>query len=196
MNKKHITANSIMARAKTKEELVSQAEQNFSKLWGFIDSMPDHILNTDFDFSSDPTKKEQHWGRDRNLRDVLIHLYEWHQLLIKWIDSYMAGNEASFLPEPYNWKTYGEMNIKFWEQHQATELPQAKEQLLASHTAALERVKRFTDAELFTKQLFNWTGTTTLGSYCVSAMPSHYDWALKKLKAHVKQYAVCSETRA
>lgn len=175
-----------MARAKTKEELVSQAEQSFSKLWSFIDTMPSVALKTDFDFASDQTKKERHWSRDRNLRDVLIHLYEWHQLLIKWIDSNIAGNESNFLPSPYNWNTYGEMNIKFWEKHQVTELSQAKTLVLASHATALHRVKSFTDEELFTKQYFSWTGTTTLGSYCVSAMPSHYDWALKKLKAHVK----------
>ncbi|TWU63805.1 hypothetical protein AYI74_17060 [Shewanella algae] len=176
-----------MARAKTKDELVYQAEQKFSQLWCFIDTMPDDALNTDFDFSSDSTNKEQHWSRDRNLRDVLIHLYEWHQLLIKWIDSNINGHDSKFLPAPYNWKNYGEMNVKFWEKHQVTKLSKAKKLVLASHATVLQRVKSFTDEELFTKQCFSWTGTTTLGSYCVSAMPSHYDWALKKLKAHVKK---------
>lgn len=176
-----------MARAKTKEELISQAEQNFSKLWSYIDSMTELALNTEFNFSGDPNKKEQHWERDRNLRDVLIHLYEWHQLLIKWIDSNKLGQKADFLPEPYNWKTYGEMNVEFWKKHQTTELSDARKLVTTSHQAAIERVLGFSDQALFTKQFFDWTGSTTLGSYCVSAMPSHYDWALKKLRAHVKQ---------
>jgi hypothetical protein len=33
---------------------------------------------------------------------------------------------------------------------------------------------------------FTWTGTTSLGSYCVSASSSHYDWAMKKIKNHIK----------
>ena len=33
---------------------------------------------------------------------------------------------------------------------------------------------------------YAWTGTTSLGSYCVSATASHYDWALKKIKKHQK----------
>lgn len=37
------------------------------------------------------------------------------------------------------------------------------------------------------KNIFDWTGTTTFGSYCVSATSSHYDWAMKKLKAHIKK---------
>jgi hypothetical protein len=33
---------------------------------------------------------------------------------------------------------------------------------------------------------FPWTGGATLGAYCVSATASHYDWAMKKIKAHIK----------
>jgi hypothetical protein len=176
-----------MARPKTKDELIFQADENFSKLWLFIDSMTEKALNTEFDFSSDLSKKELHWSRDHNLKDVLIHLYEWHQLLLKWVSSNVAGNKSSFLPEPYNWKTYGDMNVEFWKKHQKTELLHAKKLVQESHKSALELVEGFTNEELFTKQFFNWTGTTTLGSYCVSAMPSHYEWATKKLKAHVKR---------
>lgn len=31
-----------------------------------------------YDFLDDEKKKEAHWRRDRNLRDVLMHLNEWH----------------------------------------------------------------------------------------------------------------------
>lgn len=175
-----------MARAKTKEELINQADESFTKLFRYIDSMSEEALNTDFDFSNDTGKKELHWSRDRNLRDVLVHLYEWHQLLLHWVNSNESGQKVSFLPPPYNWKTYGQMNIEFWNKHQETELAEAKALVEESHVAALELVKRFSSEELFTKQHFSWTGTTTLGSYCVSAMPSHYDWAIKKLRAHVK----------
>lgn len=178
-----------MPRAKSKQELISQSEHSFAKLWQFIDAMPEQALNTEFDFSDQPNKKEQHWQRDRNLRDVLIHLYEWHQLLNNWIEANMAGDNQPFLPAPYNWKTYGEMNIAFWQKHQSTSLSQASQLVKQSHDAALSCVQPFSDEALFTKGYFAWTGTTTLGSYCVSAMPSHYEWALKKLRAHVKRLA-------
>ncbi len=176
-----------MPRAQSKQELITQSEQSFTKLWQCIDAMSELALATEFDFSHQPNKKEQHWQRDRNLRDVLIHLYEWHQLLINWIESNLSGKQAPFLPEPYNWKTYAEMNIAFWQKHQATSLAKAIQLLKQSHDAALACVRPLTDEALFDKGYFSWTGTTTLGSYCVSAMPSHYEWALKKLRAHVKQ---------
>lgn len=115
-----------MARPKTKEELLKAASENFDKLWQLIDSMTDEALNTEFDFSSDASKKEAHWQRDKNLRDVLTHLYEWHQLLLNWVDSNMAGNKADFLPKPYNWKNYGEINREFFNLHQSTSLESAK----------------------------------------------------------------------
>lgn len=176
-----------MAKAKTKNELIYQANYGFSKLCETINAMPTHALQTEFDFSNDAGKKEQHWSRDRNLRDVLIHLYEWHQLLLRWVDSNSSGNKVHFLPGPYSWKTYGEMNIEFCNKHQETDLEEAKRLLNESHNAALELAKSFTNEELFTKQYFSWTGTTSLGSYCISAMPSHYEWAIKKLRAHVKK---------
>ena len=176
-----------MARPTTKKDLIEAANSNFEKLWKLIDLMTDKELNMEFDFSDDLKKKEAHWKRDKNLRDVLIHLYEWHQLLLNWVQSNVTGNKKDFLPKPYNWKTYGEMNVEFWKEHQNTKLENAREMLKESHKAVLEIIQKFSNDELFSKQFFDWTGTTTLGSYCVSATSSHYEWATKKLKAHKKK---------
>lgn len=178
-----------MARPTTKEELLKSSLSSFEKLLKLIDSIPKLDLERQFDFSKDLKKKEAHWNRDKNLRDILIHLYEWHCLLLLWVNSNMSGKNVDFLPSPYTWKTYGEMNIKFWEKHQETKLETAKEKLLNSHKDVLELIKSFTDEELFTKKFYSWTGTTSLGSYCVSASSSHYEWAIKKLRAHLKNCA-------
>ena len=55
-----------------------------------------------------------------------------------------------------------------------------------SHKEVLELLEGFSNNQLFTKGVYKWTGGTSLGSYFVSATSSHYDWALKKLKAHQK----------
>lgn len=178
-----------MARPTNKAALLEAAQTSFDKLWQTIDGMEPQVLSTPFDFSDQPNKKEAHWQRDRNLRDVLTHLYEWHQLLINWIERNQAGESAPFLPPPYNWKTYGEMNLVLWQQHQATSLDAAIELVTVSHAKALAHIETFSDQALFTKQYFDWTGSTTLGSYCVSALSSHYEWAIKKLRAHNKACA-------
>ena len=161
-----------MARPNTKQDLLIAANSQFEKLGKLIDSIPEENRQASFSIED----------RDKNLRDVLIHLYEWHQLLLKWIQSNRVGNPVNFLPDPYNWKTYPQMNVEFWEKHQKTPLNQAETLLKESHSNVIKEIESFTDEELFAKKHFPWTGTTSLGSYCVSATSSHYDWALKKLR--------------
>ena len=175
-----------MARPQTKENLMIAAKENFEKLNTLISKMSDKELTTPFDFSKDEKKKEAHWKRDKNLRDVLIHLYEWHQLILNWIESNQKGEEKPFLPEPYNWRTYGDMNVEFWKKHQNTSLEDATRALEKSHKDVLKLAENFTNEELFSKKVYKWVGGSTLGSYFVSATSSHYDWAMKKLKAHKK----------
>ena len=79
------------------------------------------------------------------------------------------------------------MNVMFWTRHQNTPLESAKTLLAQSHKKVMEIAEKYTNEELFTKKYFDWTGTTDLGSYFVSATSSHYDWAIKKIKAHCKK---------
>ena len=175
-----------MARPQTKEGLMIAAKENFEKLNTLISKMSDKELTTPFDFSKDEKKKEAHWKRDKNLRDVLIHLYEWHQLILNWVESNQKGEEKPFIPQPYNWRTYGDMNVEFWKKHQNTSLEDATRALQKSHKEVLKLAENFTNEELFSKKVYKWVGGSTLGSYFVSATSSHYDWAIKKLKAHQK----------
>jgi hypothetical protein len=175
-----------MGRATSKTDLIGAAQTNYKKLNELIESMTEKELSTAFDFSADVKKKEAHWRRDKNLQDILIHLYEWHQLVLNWVSSNMKGEDKPFLPPPYNWKTYGDMNVEFWKKHQNTILEDADKMYRKSHEEVMELAETFSDKELFTKDIFPWVGGSTLGSYFVSATASHYDWAIKKLKAHQK----------
>ena len=167
-----------MPRPTTKEELIEAANGQYAKLWKLIDSMSDREREGTFLFED----------RDRCVRDVLIHLYEWHQLLLRWGEANLAGNARPFIPAPYNWKTYGQMNVEFWGKHQSTPYADAAAMLEESHGQVMRFIEGFSNEELFTKKHYSWTGTSSLGSYCVSATSSHYDWAMKKLRKHVKSY--------
>lgn len=175
-----------MARPQTKQDLILAANNNFNKLWNLIDSMDDKKQNATFKFDANAMGKEAHWKRDKNMRDVLVHLYEWHQLLLSWVNNNQNGQAQSFLPEPYNWRTYGDMNIEFWEKHQNTPYKESIEMVKESHTSVIKLIEGFSNEELFSKDVFTWVGGSTLGQYCVSATASHYDWAIKKTKAHLK----------
>lgn len=167
-----------MPRPTTKADLIQAANEQFAKLWTLIGEMSDE------EKSADIVPNE----RDKNVRDVLVHLYEWHCLLLNWIRSNTNRNPAPFLPVPYNWKTYPQMNIVFWEKHQNTSYTDAETMLKKTHKEVLALIETFSNEALFSKGTFDWTGTTTLGSYCVSATSSHYDWAIKDIKKALKKY--------
>ena len=180
-----------MPRPTSKVDLLIAANEQYEKLWKLIDTLenPQEVV---FNFT-DPKLKEAHWKRDKNLRDVFIHLHEWHKLLLNWVEKNMQLNCAllnaapvSFLPAPYNWKTYGDMNVMFWEKHQDTAYDDSVEMLKNSHAEVLKLIEQFTNEELFAKNVFTWIGGSTLGSYCVSVTSSHYEWAMKKIKAYKK----------
>ena len=175
-----------MGGATTKPDMLSAAISNYEKLGVLISELTEKELSTPFDFTADTKKHEAHWRRDKNLRDIVIHLVEWHQLLLNWVNANRNGENKPFIPAPYNWKTYGDMNVGFWEKHQSTSLENATEMLKKSHKAVLDLAETFSGEELFSKGAFQWVGTSTLGSYFVSVTASHYDWAMKKLKAHKK----------
>ena len=178
-----------MGRPKTKTDLLTAAAANYEKLNTIISELTEKELSTPFDFSADIKKKEAHWKRDVNLRDILIHLYEWHQLLLNFVNLNKDCDEKSFIPfipKPYNWKTYGDMNIEFWKKHQNTSLDNAKSMFQKSHEEVVNLAQTFSNEELFSKGVYKWILGSTLGSYFVSVTASHYDWAIKKLKAHKK----------
>ena len=167
-----------MPRPTSKSDLIQAANDQFAKLWTLIGEMSDE------EKSADIVPNE----RDKNVRDVLVHLYEWHCLLLNWIQTNTNGKPAPFLPAPYNWKTYPQMNVVFWEKHQNTSYTDAETMLKKTHKEVMAIIETFSNEDLFSKGAFDWTGTTTLGSYCVSATSSHYDWAIKDIKKALKKY--------
>lgn len=174
-----------MARPTTKNDLIKSAKERYEELIELINSLSkeDKIGTFNFDVTNE---KEAHWKRDKNIRDVLIHLYEWHQLLINWIENNINGVDTQFLVQGYNWKTYGDMNIEIFKKHQNTTYKESIKLLDDSHKKVIKLAENFNDEQLFSKGVFKWVGGSTLGSYFVSNTSSHYVWAIKKIKKYKK----------
>ena len=175
-----------MSRPQTKQDLIDAATSTYNTLLKFIDSMTEEELNTPFDFSNQPSKKEAHWKRDKNVRDVLVHLHEWHQLSLNWIANNKKGIKKPLLMEGYNWKSYGDMNMVFWKNCQNMSQEEAMELFKTSHQQIMEIINSMSNEQLFARDAYDWTGGNCIGAYLTSNTSSHYDWAMKKLKAHRK----------
>ncbi len=176
-----------MGRATTKADLASDAEKEFGKIWQAVEAL-EGGRDAEILFAEEwlTRQSEAHWRRDRNVRDVLVHLVEWHRLWLHWVRENRAGRSADFLPESVSWRTYGLMNVEIRDRHQATSAAEAERMLRESHAEVMALIGELTEEELFAKWALAWTGTSTLGSYTVSVTASHYAWAIKKLKAAAK----------
>ncbi len=165
-----------MARPKTKEELLQLSQANFSKLMDFINSM------------SEKEQEKEFLGTtmNRNIRDVLGHLHEWHTMMLNWYIVGMSGKKPAIPAEGYTWKTTPELNRKIWKEYQKRELNEVKNLLKDSFIELEKIIEKHTNDELFEKRKYKWTGTTSLGAYLISATSSHYDWALKLIKRSKK----------
>ncbi|MGX2982420.1 ClbS/DfsB family four-helix bundle protein [Helicobacter sp. 23-1045] len=174
-----------MPRPRSKDELLKAINDEFAKLLRFIKNVPRDILEGDFTL---PLRDN---SRDKNARDVLIHLYEWHKMLEHFVANNLEcdgkrftqrAQVTPFLPLPHNWRTYPKLNIEFWQKHQSTPLQVALDALQTSHSTIANIVQKFSDDELFCKGHFACTGANALGSFVISSTSSHYAWAIKQLK--------------
>ena len=181
------SGDKIMSRPTTKADLISAANEQFDKMWKLIDSMPEAAQDAAFDFSNVADKKEAHWARDKNLRDVLIHLYEWHQMVKGWYEEGTVKGGMPAVPGGgYTWATLPSLNMEIWKRYQDVPLSSAKDMLRESHADMMRIIGSHTNDELFSKGVYKWTKTSTLGAYFISSTSSHYDWAMKKIKLHAK----------
>ena len=165
-----------MPRPTTKDELLSLSNKNYHKLIDLVDSLSKEEQEMNFPFED----------RDKNIRDVLGHLHEWHLMMIKWYTTGMKGEKPVIPAEGYTWKTLPDLNAVIWKKYQNVSLKDIRKKLNNSHHEIEKIIKSHTNDELFTKKLYPWTKTTSLGSYFISSTSSHYDWAIKKIQKFVK----------
>lgn len=162
-----------MARASHKIDLVNDTKQGYEDLMKLIKSFSEEEQEAIFLFED----------RDKNIRDVLIHLHEWHNMMIRWYkEGTIEKGNPSIPREGYTWGTIAEMNMEIWKQYQSTSLEKAKKLLEETHNKVLSLIEGHTNEELFLRNQYKWTGDSVLGSYFASSTASHYEWAEKKIK--------------
>ena len=166
-----------MARPNTKKELLDLSQENFDKLWKLINSFSSEEQHAKYIFDN---------NRDKNIRDILVHLHEWHLMMMKWYKIGMTGVKPDMPAKGYTWKTIKGLNKEIWEKYQKTNYDDASKLLNNSFKEVRNLIKNHNDKELFEKKKYIWTGTTSMGSYFISATSSHYDWAMKLLKKYKK----------
>lgn len=124
-----------------------------------------------------------------SVKDVLTHLTAWEQMCLGWYRAGKRGERPKMPAEGYSWRQIPELNHYLYEAHRDEPLEVVLHQFDASYHEILAAIRSMTDDELFTPQVYAWTGSTTLGSYMTSATCSHYTWARKEIRKGLKAKA-------
>lgn len=167
-----------MPRPKTKEQLLELSQSNFAKLDKLIQSLPEGGLILEFSKGT----------LNRNAKDVLAHLHQWHLLMIEWYRVGMNGNKPDMPAKGYTWKTLPALNLKIWNDNKDVSSAQVTIDLKGSYNKVQDIINSHSDKEMFEKKRYKWTGSTSLGAYLISNTSSHYDWAYKLIKRSLKSF--------
>jgi hypothetical protein len=103
-------------------------------------------------------------------------------MMENWYKVGMSGKKPAIPAEDVTWQTLSVLNHRIYEKYKGTDLKEAIKLFNKSHKTVMALIEKHTDDELFTKKKYQWTGTTSLGAYLISATSSHYDWGLKTIK--------------
>lgn len=163
-----------MPRPKSKEELLSASQEKFDTLLALIGSLREKLKIAGGACGE--------WA----IKDILAHLHAWHEMYLIW---YTAGmrNEKVPMPAPgFTWKDTPALNEQIYQKNKDRPYADVFADLKASHEKVMAIVASHSDEELFIKKRYGWTGSTSVGSYTVSATSSHYDWAIKEIKKSLK----------
>ncbi len=161
-----------MPRPISKTGLIEQGEGNYQELLKLINALSDKQLHAKFPDNY----------LNRNIRDVLTHLHHWHLMFLSWYQEGMAGAKPEMPAKGYSWKTTSELNQVIWSKYQHTSLKESRQLLNQSHKNVMGLIQKHSNEEIFTKKRYPWTGSTSLGSYLISATSSHYLWAYHLIK--------------
>lgn len=161
-----------MAVPKTKGELFEQSHNNYQKLNGLIDSFPDEQQTAEFLPGT----------LNRNIRDVLAHLYHWHLMLLDWYSIGITGKKPEMPAKGYSWKDTKRLNQDIWEMYKTQPLEEIRASLDTTHLELQTMIDGHTEIELFEKKRYVWTGSSSLATYIRSNTLSHYNWAYKLIR--------------
>ena len=160
----------LVGRPTSRGELLSAADHEFDRLWTAVAAVPTERRNL-------PGCCDE-WS----VKDVLCHLGAWHDMVLEWDRVGREGGEPEIPAAGRTWRQLPELNHEIHLRCRPRRWSTVTGQLRASHGAVMSVVSAYDDDTLVTPGRVAWTGTTTLGSYFVSATSSHYAWATKLVR--------------
>ncbi|MGF1597274.1 MAG: ClbS/DfsB family four-helix bundle protein [Acidimicrobiales bacterium] len=159
-----------VARPTTKAELAAAADTEFDRLWAAVDRVP-------------LGERERGGACEAwSVKDLLAHLHAWQEMTLSWERAGSAGERPPIPAEGHTFADTPALNEAIYQRTKNDAWDDVVARLQATHAELMAVVQGYSDDDLFTKQRFAWTRSTSVGAYLVSATSSHYAWASKLIR--------------
>ena len=159
--------------AKTKQELLSITEKEFTKLNKLIASIePEQALIKDDD--------------DTSIKDVVMHRAHWIGLFLRWYADGLAGKEVHFPAEGYKWNQLKQYNADLRARQSGFGWEDARERLIGRHQDLTSFLEELSEVELYGGPMKGAKNEWTPGRWAEAAGPSHYRSASKYIRSRLK----------
>ena len=163
-----------MPRPINKTQLLLACQQGYDALENTIASLtPDEIT------SAEPGE----WS----VKDILAHLHEWQQMLFRWYEAGVHGETPAVPADGFKWNQLPALNQKIYEQYRHQPLNQVLAQWRSSHQQTISLIESLSHEDLITPGLYPWMNENTLIAYLAANGSSHYEWARKNIRAHLRK---------
>lgn len=155
----------LVGRPTSRTELLTAAEREFTRLWDAVEAVP-------------PSDREAPGVCDDwSVKDILAHLDAWHRLWLRWERAGVRGEPTAMPAEGFTWSQTPALNEQLRADTAGEPWDSVCDQLRDSRARIVAVLSGYADEDLFAKKRYRWTGSTSVGSYAVSATSSHYAWA-------------------
>ena len=159
-----------MARPANKTSLLAAMDEEYGRLLDQVEAISPSARTT-------PGACD-----DWSVKDILAHLDAWHRMFLGWEKAGASGSTAAMPAPGFSWKETPALNADIWLRTKDDEYADVSARLKESFSAVRTVIESYRDADLFAKRRYRWTGSTSVGSYAVSATSSHYSWARKLIR--------------
>lgn len=163
-----------MPTPETQIALQTAAMRSFRSLEGVVDAIPPSERDAPFRVRD---------GRDRDLQDVLDHVFAWHELLLGWIAAIERRETPAYPAEGFSWSELDELNLSLRDRSRTRGgAERAFARLQGSHAVALAKVGALDADVLFEATRFPWLGVP-FAEPVHECLGGHYDWAVGAIEA-------------
>jgi uncharacterized protein (TIGR03083 family) len=162
-----------MAKPTTKAELLAETRKERDELLTLLDSMT-------------PAQLQASPASEWSAKDVVAHLAEWERMLFAWYEAGLRGEKPAVPAEGYSWARLAELNDRIFQQFHDRPADAVLADWRATSEQLIAFIEKASEADLFTRGRYPWTGRAALDLYVRGCGPEHYAWARKEIRKGLK----------